>query len=148
MSAPPAAAPRLDGAAARRAAEDHQDHASHGGNNSSSRSGPRSAPRGRGTGSNSRRHGSREQTSASGSPGAAVLPGSSPHQHSSSPADRSNAMRNRRYGKWPAAGSSPAGSGLASSSRQSSSKGYTFKWPAYMDRDQLGHAMKRGHVFR
>ncbi|KAF6257028.1 exoribonuclease [Scenedesmus sp. NREL 46B-D3] len=60
-------------------------------------------------------------------------------------------MRNRRYGKWPAAGNSPAGTGSGSSSgssRQSKSKGHTFNWPAYMDREQLSHAMKRGHVFR
>eukprot|EP00882_Tetradesmus_deserticola_P011963 GHRQ01012662.1.p1 GENE.GHRQ01012662.1~~GHRQ01012662.1.p1 ORF type:complete len:222 (+),score=61.85 GHRQ01012662.1:233-898(+) len=60
-------------------------------------------------------------------------------------------MHNRRYGQWPAAGAAPAGSGVGSStgnSRQNSSKGFTFSWPAYMDREQLSHAMKRGHVFR
>eukprot|EP00883_Tetradesmus_obliquus_P011050 jgi/Sobl393_1/3791/SZX67493.1 len=158
MSAPPKATPRADvPAAARRASDEQQDHASRAGDSSSSsRSGPRTIPRGRGTGSssggnsggNSRGSGSRDHAAASGSPGAAHLAGSSPHQQGSSPADRSSGMRSRRYGKWPSAGSSPAGGGVGSSSRQGSGKSFTFNWPAYMDREQLSHAMKRGHVFR
>jgi hypothetical protein len=83
----------------------------------------------------------------------------------------------RRYGQWPPPGSSPAdvgglprsgssggssgrpgswqgGAGMSRHSSSSSRHGsrnastFTFNWPAYMERVQLQHAMKRGQVFR
>jgi hypothetical protein len=44
--------------------------------------------------------------------------------------------------------SSRQGGSGGQASRQGGGKGFTFNWPAYMDREQLSHAMKRGHVFR
>lgn len=91
------------------------------------------------------------------------------HHHrtgTSAPATGSSSRGSSRYGQWPPPGSSPAdssgvaprsgsgrpgsrqGPGTLRPSGSSSGRGFSFSWPAYMDRTQLQQAMKRGQVFR
>lgn len=108
------------------------------------------------TGSNSHQR-SRGTRSNAGNTGPG--PSASSSSFGTSPSDsHGNGMRKQRYGKWPVTGTTPPGRSNSSGSRPgdrqmsrtgSSSSGVrSFSWPAYMDRQQLQQAMKRGQVFR